>query len=549
MASKIISRKRRWLPFLLAPYFLGIVWTCVHPILSVVTGEAKCRGWFVDDNSLDTTYLRLSPQKYLPADPQSQGSSSFCDSLLRGRKDLRDNVECLRHEEGLEVAKVVPISNAVAPTAETIAIVVPAAYDWLSSDFHNAILQLITRLSSPSSCPWLAKTILVVSPAERDTSLHATVSLFLSLYLGDFSSRNVASSLPMEYTTGILRNLLVLDVRVIETVSESELRILPQGRHGALPNMDLTFTVMTMYSRILKENIIMHPYGEISRKYKSRIPEGLSTAIQQWALELGNMLLFSYSLAMGPYPPHYVALDKGIDSLTIEGDLGRMKAVDSVHVLEGFLRVLSNLHERLHHSITHYLLPSPRKFVSHTEYLLPNILILLPLVIRAATLVLVDITLFDVRSLKYVLVVGLISLVLFVTSSRVSTSIMNALYAIIYVALCLDVLEGLSIGKEERQAQSLQFLTCLVAIYFHVPITFAHVSLAFPSALLWSAMIAFPAFPIRRKFWQRVKKPGVLAVALPLAALVPNQIFDGYTPFVTTVFLPLHMLVSLLWLM
>jgi glycosylphosphatidylinositol transamidase len=261
------------------------------------------------------------------------------------------------------------------------------------------------------------------------------------------------------------------------------------------------------------------------------------------------MFLFSYSLAMGPYPPHYVALDKGIDSLTIEGDLGRMKAVDSVHVLEGVLRVLSNVHERLHHSITHYLLPSPRKFVSHTEYLLPNVLILLPLVIRAATLVLVDMTLFDVRSLKYVLVVGLVSLLLFVTSSRVSTSIMNALYAIVYVALCLDVLEGLSIGKEEKQAQSLQFLTCLVAIYLHVPITFAHVSLAFPSALLWSAMIAFPAFPIRRKFWQRVKKPGVLAVALPLAALVPNQIFDGYTPFVTTVFLPLHMLVSLLWLM
>jgi hypothetical protein len=126
---------------------------------------------------------------------------------------------------------------------------------------------------------------------------------------------------------------------------------------------------------------------------------------------------------------------------------------------------------------------------------------------------------------------------------------MNALYGLIYIALCLDLLEGLRIGKGESQAQSLQFMTCLMAIYLHVPITFAHVSLAFPSSLLWSALIAFSTFPIQSKFWQRVKVPVVLAVALPSAALVPNQLFGGFTPFVTTVFLPLHMLVSLLWLM
>jgi glycosylphosphatidylinositol transamidase len=450
----------------------------------------------------------------------------------------------------LEVTKVVPISNAVAPTAETIAIVVPAPDDWLASDFHNAILQLIARLSSPSSCPWLAKTILVVSPSEKDTSLHSTVSMFLDAYLGDFSSRNFPASLPMEYTRGILRNLLVVNVRVIDTASvDNEVRILPQGRHGVLPNMDLVFTVMSMYSRSLGQYLIMHQYGEISRMFKSQIPQGVSLAIQDWAFELGSMFLFSYSLAMGPYPPHYVALDKGIDSLTIEADLSRTNAVDSVHKLEGVLRALSNLEERLHHSLTQYLLPSPRKFVSHTEYLLPNILILFPLAIRAVTLILVDMKRFDVRSLKYVLVVGLFSLTLFVASCRVSTSTMNALYAFIYIALCLYLLEGLRIGMGESQAQSLQFLTCLVAIYLHVPITFAHVSLAFPSALLWSALIAFSTFPIQSKFWQRVKMPIVLAVALPLAALVPSQLFDGYTPFVTTVFLPLHMLVSLLWLM
>jgi glycosylphosphatidylinositol transamidase len=545
MASET-SRKRKWLPFLLAPYIIGISWTCTHPILSVVTGEAKCRGWFVDENSLDTASLLL-PTRYLPANPQSPGSSSLCETLLRNN-DLRDNVDCVRHTN-LEVTKVAPISNAVAPTVETIAIVIPAPEDWLASDFHNAILQLITRLSSPSSCPWLAKTILIVSPAEKGTSLHSTVSMFLDVYLGDFSPRNFPSSLPVEYTSGILRNLLVVNVRVIDTSSgENEVRILPQGRHGLLPNMDLVFTVMSMYSRSLRQYLIMHQYGEILRAFKSRIPQGVSPAIQDWAFELGSMFLFSYSLAMGPYPPHYVALDKGIDSLTIEGNLSSTNAADSVHKLEGVLRALSNLEERLHHSITQYLLPSPRKFVSHTEYLLPNILILLPLAIRAVTLILWDMKLFDAQSLKYVLVVGLFSMTLFVTSSRLNTFMMNALFGLIYIALCLNVQEGLHIGKGENQAQSLQFLTCLMAIYLHVPITFTHVSLAFPSSLLWSALIAFPTFPIQSKFWQRVKRPFMFAVALPLAAHLSNQLFDGFTPYVTTVFLPLHMLVSLLYL-
>ena len=545
------SRKKRWWPFLLLAYVIGIAWTCVHPILSVVTGEAKCRGWFIDESSLDTGSLRLDA-RYAPA-TRKEGPMSLCDSLM-DRNELRDNVECFHHDQGFEVAKVVPISNAVTP-AETLVIVVPAPADnWMASDFHNGICQLIGRLSTPTSCPWLAKTVLVVSPTRNDVNLHSTVSTFLDSYLGDISFNSNTSLLPMQFSSGILRNLLVLYIKVNETETlVDELRILPQGRYGVLPNMDLVFATMSMYSRSSflrgNSNMIMHAYGKASRQWQNQVQSWFPPFAQRWAFELGSMFMFTYNLAMGPNPPHFVALDKGVDSLTIEADLYGGKAgtnaLECVQKLEGVLRSLSNLHERLHHSITQYLLPSPTKFVSHAEYLLPNLLILLPLVLRAATLVLVDIPWFDFRALQTLLLVGIVSLILFLASIRTSTATMNALYGIC-LALVREYMRKLT--SSLQYGQSLQFGTCLVAIYMHVPLVLANVSMALPSALMWSALMAFPVFPIQNALWKRIKRPLVLVVALLSLALVPNKLFGGYTPFVTTVFMPLHMLISMLWL-
>ena len=51
---------KRIIPLLLTvPYFLGIIWTLLHPILSVVTGELKCRGKYIDENGLDVHRHRV----------------------------------------------------------------------------------------------------------------------------------------------------------------------------------------------------------------------------------------------------------------------------------------------------------------------------------------------------------------------------------------------------------------------------------------------------------------------------------------------------------
>ena len=550
-AAKSGRKRRRW-PFLLLPYIVGIAWTCVHPILSVITGEPKCRGWFIDESSLDAGSLHIDA-KYSAVHHKTQGSTSLCESLSRVN-GKRDNLECFRHEEGFQVAKIVPVSNAVQPSETLVLVVSEPADSWAARDFHNAILQLITRLAAPASCPWLAKMVLVVTPTRNDVNLHSTVSLFLGAYLG---APNI-TPLPMDFSFGILRNLLVVDIKVNETETNTdEVRILPQGRNGILPNMDLVFATMSMFSRssFLRSNLnmIMHSHGKLARQWKNLIPSSLTPAVRQWAFELGSMFLFMYSLAMGPDAPHNMALEKGIDSLTIEADLygvrARSNAVECVQKLESLVRSLSNLHERLHHSITQYLLPSPTKFVSHAEYLIPNLLILLPLVIRAATLVLFDIERFDMSSLQTVGLVGLVSLVLSLTSVRTrSEKLMNILYTVVYVIICCGF--SYSRTNKERQAygQSLQFAACLVAVYTHVPLVLGHVSLAFPSALLWSALIAFPSFPFQNGFCQKVKRIFVAAFALLTIALVPNWLFGEYSLYVTSVFMPLNMLLSILWL-
>eukprot|EP00539_Tryblionella_compressa_P019892 CAMPEP_0178860832 /NCGR_PEP_ID=MMETSP0747-20121128/1952_1 /TAXON_ID=913974 /ORGANISM="Nitzschia punctata, Strain CCMP561" /LENGTH=83 /DNA_ID=CAMNT_0020527309 /DNA_START=595 /DNA_END=843 /DNA_ORIENTATION=+ len=79
--STPLPRKRLRRPLLLLPYIVGIAWTCVHPILSVVTGETKCRGWFIDESSLELGSLRLDA-KYYPATSRDnqQGYSTLCET-------------------------------------------------------------------------------------------------------------------------------------------------------------------------------------------------------------------------------------------------------------------------------------------------------------------------------------------------------------------------------------------------------------------------------------------------------------------------------------
>jgi GPI-anchor transamidase subunit GAA1 len=594
-----IRRNRSvWFPFILvAPYLVGIVWhVALHPTASVFTGDfAEARRWYIDENSLDPGSFRMNKRYNVIRTGENLNApdavSSMCDALEDvGVLEARDGavVKCHENErDRLQIVSIAPSNTAISPTQEAVVVVVPFSDRWLADQLQYSVLQLVKRLATPelSSAPWMgSETVVLVSPKHNGTTMHDAVQNFLNLEV----SREF-----------IIRNVVVLDRARVTTPTTSgaavELRLLPQGRRGSLPNMDLVFLMYRVFSQIPARQLQLsvHPFPELRLRLEtSRWWRAIfHKASPKWQNRLLDLVLFEYALAVGtgaspgaasPFLPHSPALDLGIDSLTLQlaydtstttstgGANSNSNAIvaEVVSKLEPVIRALCNLHERLHHSTRLYLLVSPDRFVKHEEYLVPNLLLLIPLIIRAASLALVDVRWFDVAAVgraAAAVVVGVLSCTYglhLVThlEARGALSIMDATLvrsAAVLLTAYLPLLwyvwrrERTPTNRTDESKPSIQFLACLVGLYMHVAIAFGHVSLAFPSAALWTPLLAFPYFSQRASRRRRVLVTllnwTVVTATSPCVWLVPF-VFSAYTPYVQYLYLPLHMFVAILLL-
>ena len=650
-----IARRRKKLQklvrvLLILPYVLGILWTCLHPIVSVITGEPKCRGWYLDEHSIETRFTVGQKPQLVPAhlkalrtkplrSTSNNGGYSLCDFFPQeGDLEFNDNnLICHRHGDHFEVAMIMPLSNAIDAREEAVVLVVPRPtdvydslggerLDWSSSIFHKAMIQSIQHLANPVETPWLAKAVLVVTPtmtAKSDSSLELAVSSFLEAYSGQQTisqdyQRNrreengeTIPQLPPKLSGAILRNLVVLEVndksksgvsRTGNTMSSTNLSVLPQGRRGVLPNADLVFLVGKLteqtifYNHAKAKTFLTHPYNEESKDLESWASRwidesGLLTGnyeltkkVKLWAKGMIDVLLFATTLAVGPYPPHAPALERGIDSLTIrasfEGSFYRDPSVELVQYSEYIIRSLANLHERLHHSFTLYLLPSPKTFVSHIEYLLPNILLLLPLAVRVFGLLLPKMKRgLDLKALGGILLIvlvfdGAMFLVANVFGCEDSPQAMATLSAILYAGAAFfwakkvlhrnhhrkssDIAESScdnpdSNPETTRTILTLQLTTCALAVYILVPIAFSHASLSYLPSVLWTPLLAFPDYPsLKKSNLTSTGKFGLLpilcflAVATAPSVLLVPRMLSTFTPFVMYAFAPIHVLFVLM---
>jgi glycosylphosphatidylinositol transamidase len=589
-AAKDDKMKRIWRKLLVLPYFLGLIWTCLHPIASVLTGELKCRGWYIDEHSIEIKFAEVSSwgaPKHLEIDlpRKAQGLARLCDNF---ETNNTTNLSChAHHGDSFHVATVVPLSNAVDPTEEAIVFVVaaPATGDWTTSTFHYVLLHSLQRLADPIQTPWLSKTFMLVSPSSPSDSLDDTVSTFLDAYLGSRQASSPVPPLPPKLSGALLRTMIVLDVQdnskkgisrsrtEKETPGRTEFTILPQGRRGVLANMDLVFLIGQLFRRSMLLNekqypdstFLAHGYTQQAKDVQRYLDIfsneylSLDDKTKAWAEEMANMGLFAYTMAMGPHPPHAPALDRGIDSITIqarfEGAFWRDPAVEMIQYLEFLVRGLSNLHERLHHSFTLYMLPTPKKFVSHVEYFLPNLLLLLPLAVRAFGLILWDIHGLHLGTVGSAILVTLSSMGVMLLSSVAHGSdipTMNTwlfgLYALAALLWKTMVLGGQKKEDYQRILQSLQFVACTTAVYILVPIAFAHTSLSYLPSLLWTPLLAFPNYGSDAKGGKLLMTmAGVVLLLLtaPPVLLVP-RIFSSYTTFVQFAYVPLHVQLLLL---
>jgi glycosylphosphatidylinositol transamidase len=321
--------------------------------------------------------------------------------------------------------------------------------------------------------------------------------------------------------------------------------------------------------------MLMHPHSEYKQQFtayiQKRFPQ-MPSYMEQWAVSMCDLVLFSRTLFEGPYGAHSLALDRGIDALTIEGRCeaaGNAKTsqfvVDYAQKLEITIRALSNLHERLHHSTTLYLLPSPGKFVKHEEYLIPNLLLLIPMVTRAATLAFYDIQSFHLGVMGWMVFItfgATLWIDTLVTEEQQNTgndpTPRNTWLAVTYVACFALFYEQVlrhrwSLGSKRlrwdgRSAiQSAQLIICLVGIYVHVPICFGHVSLAYPSALFWAPWLAFPSYGdwYRRSKFLALMSSTFVVLSWPPVAPLPVFSSTCCPPYVRFVYYPLHLLLSL----
>lgn len=280
--------------------------------------------------------------------------------------------------------------------------------------------------------------------------------------------------------------------------------------------------------------------------------------------------------------PHSSALKHGIDALTVEVRVpgNRNSRSTSIHphhadltrCVEHLLRSISNLHERLHHSIAQYTMPSPSKFVSHGEYIYPAILVSSPMVVRAATLALMDLRRFQFLHVGAVLTtvcmasvaVGLLAMS---TNARRSEKGFASEFILPIAFICAYVLVFYVARRDRSKLQrvadtteiqgSLRFAACLVGIYLHAPLLLANYSLGFPSSAFWSPLLATLVLPPSmhayllddkvRSFLATVVKGAFLLATAPPIFLVP-RIFHSYTVYVSCVYTPLHLLLAVLWL-
>lgn len=618
-------RHKRLLFVLLAlPYLLGVAWHGLHPFASVFTGDFdRPRGLYVDENSAEPNYFRISHTKFKsrhelvagPSQSVSRQKQPPLSSLCRAAKavttaDLfsldRGNLKCRGINNAIDVLQITPVQGPISVRSEAIVFVLPASENWLHSPVHAAFLALLVDLLQPQFT-WLAKTVFVVAPRIRQGQIlttFQTVNVFLEAYLGPSSDTDetvqdlvgAPPTLPAGITSSaLLRQLIVWDCQQVEQNESTKglklptVRLLPQGPRGLLPNMDLVSVVRTALQRSLSSNVQyeIHPYQEQNHFVKETF-DGLCRMLTNSpcpaARELSallDLLWFQHALRGHDFTaPHSVALERGIDALTIQF-VSRPFAVvndQKTHnaaaklpsAMEVCLRSLSNLHERLHHSTSLYLLLDIDHFVKHEEYLVPNLLLLIPLIIRAAVLFSVDLQEFDWKAVGLV-VERTILATLFISwglgviefidshSWWILANGLAARHAVVGLAYLFWTWQLVTKRKpwSVQAKRSVQFIACLWGLYVHVAIAFGHVSLAFPSALLWTPLLAVP-------FYQEAPEPktplgkvrnttlSVLgAVALlslvPFVAFVP-RVLPNYTPYVCYAYIPLHLIVSQLWL-
>ncbi|TGZ67741.1 hypothetical protein CRM22_004625 [Opisthorchis felineus] len=159
----------------------------------------------------------------------------------------------------------------------------------------------------------------------------------------------------------------------------SSLDVLPEGTNGFLANLDLVNAVVRLANKHSIEPIVNNQpfsYGRGQTDVRRGDVFGLLNAV--WTQASGS-----------PTGLHGLLINYQIPAVTLRGPSCKYQSLISSRksprlgkFVEGILRSLNNLQERLHQSFWYYLLPNPMRYISIGVYMPPVLILIGSLLIK-----------------------------------------------------------------------------------------------------------------------------------------------------------------------
>ncbi|TNN14832.1 Glycosylphosphatidylinositol anchor attachment 1 protein [Schistosoma japonicum] len=216
-----------------------------------------------------------------------------------------------------------------------------------------------------------AKDIILLFPEYNYIGLMA----WLEAYHGTANSNNLFWS-ELEGRSGSIQAGLSLEFR---SMYQPVIDILPEGPNGLLANLDLVNTVVRLAeAHSLVTRVSRRSYDYTRGTHETRLNDMIGLLNGVW-----NQALNSPTGLHGPL------INYQIPAITLQADQKKRltdprssEILSVTRLLEGILRSVNNLQERLHQSFWYYLLPNPYRYISIGVYMPPALIMILSLLLK-----------------------------------------------------------------------------------------------------------------------------------------------------------------------
>lgn len=202
-------------------YLVSLVWICLHPFISVTTGELKPRSLFIDEHSIPSASKVITDDMHNAVEKQSLSLPidliNYCIS----------NITKVDSTSGWKSCHFQPLHTPLLLETTLMTFILPRPSIKDSNNFYiNFIAEIIGRYRSSR---WVAKSLTLLLNTTN-ISNSSTVDISHLTEQGD--------------TCGLVREAYIFDLSQLPPSSSSSLafdviNLDIHGSHGHLPNMDL----------------------------------------------------------------------------------------------------------------------------------------------------------------------------------------------------------------------------------------------------------------------------------------------------------------------